>query len=424
MGELAVELYGTRIGRLTGDRRTFDLVPDPGAVERFGLDSQVLSVAIPLSAVPVRARRSQRQNYFAELLPEGRMLTRLAQTARVSETDVIGLLRVHGRDIAGAVQIWDPDRPGEPRVPAVEPRTTAEVAQMLRDVGGRPLGNAPTRGKTSLAGVQDKIVLARSETGWGQVLDGWPSTHILKPLPADAPTTIYDEEYGARIARTLGLASHDTWIDDFDGVPALVIERYDRSPDAPEGRLHQEDFNQVLGASRDEKYQRHGGKVSLARIAAALGEAVGRAAVDDLFRLTVLTVAVGNLDMHAKNLSILHDVDGSMRLAPAYDVVPQAHQPNDGELALSVEGEYRHAAVTRDHLLDEARSWGVRGADDLLATTLETILETVATEEPDERAHPGLAADLTGFATNLLRGQPAGRTHSGTLSPTSPVEGE
>ncbi|MGC5628744.1 type II toxin-antitoxin system HipA family toxin [Georgenia sp. Z1344] len=412
MGDLSVDLYGTRIGRLTGDRRTFDLVPDPGAVARFGLDSQVLSVAIPLSAVPVRARRAQRQNYFAELLPEGRMLTRLAQQARVPETDVLGLLRAHGRDIAGALQIWDPEQPGEPRTPALEPRDAAEVAQMLREVGGRPLGNAPGRGKTSLAGVQDKIVLARVGGGWAQVLDGWPSTHILKPVPVDAPTTIYDEEYGSRIARALGLASHATWIDDFDGVPALVIERYDRSPDLSEGRLHQEDLNQVLGASGDEKYQRHGGRVSLARIAAALGAAAGRESVDELFRLVVLSVAVGNLDMHAKNVSLLHPPDGSMRLAPAYDVVPQAHQPTDGELALSVAGEYRHAAVTGEHLLDETRSWGVRGAEDLMTATLEAVLDVVAAQEPEARAHPGLATDIAGFATSLLAGRPAGQPGS------------
>jgi serine/threonine-protein kinase HipA len=58
-------------------------------------------------------------------------------------------------------------------------------------------------------------------------------------------------------------------------VPAVVIERYDRSPDAPQGRIHQEDFNQVLGAVGNQKYQKYGGKVSLERIAllfSALGD--------------------------------------------------------------------------------------------------------------------------------------------------------
>ncbi|WP_285727128.1 hypothetical protein [Psychromicrobium xiongbiense] len=43
---------------------------------------------------------------------------------------------------------------------SIEPVTIAGVAGMLRDVQEYPLGNKPIGGKTSLAGVQDKIVLA------------------------------------------------------------------------------------------------------------------------------------------------------------------------------------------------------------------------------------------------------------------------
>lgn len=70
---------------------------------------------------------------------------------------------------------------------------------------------------------------------------------------------------------------------------------------------------------------------------------------------TVLSTAVGNLDMHTKNISLLHHPDGSMTLSPACDVVPQAHQSNDGEIALAIDGEYRHTAITMDHLLAEGR---------------------------------------------------------------------
>ena len=91
------------------------------------------------------------------------------------------------------------------------------------------------------------------------MIDGWPSTHILKPESPDYPTAIYDEEYGARFARAVGLASFPTRIEEFEGVPAIVIKRYDRSPDAPQGRIHQEDFNQVLGATGNQKYQKYGG---------------------------------------------------------------------------------------------------------------------------------------------------------------------
>ena len=114
------------------------------------------------------------------------MRTRLAQTAGVQAHDVIGLLRQFGRDVAGALQIWDPQVPGEPTSPRYEPVEQGDVARMLEAVSEEPLGNKPIGGKTSLAGVQDKIVLARrSDDGWSRVLDGAPSTHILKPFTLD-----------------------------------------------------------------------------------------------------------------------------------------------------------------------------------------------------------------------------------------------
>jgi serine/threonine-protein kinase HipA len=411
MADLVVELYGTPVGTLAGTWRTFDFLPDPVAVARFGIDSPILSVAIPLAAVAVRSRKERRRNFFRELLPEGRMLTRLARQAGLAEQDVIGLLRAYGRDVAGALQIWDPDVAGEPKQPALEPLPASGVATMLEHVQDNPLGNKPSGGKTSLAGVQDKIVLARTGGNWNRVIDGWPSTHILKPTSRDYPTAIYDEEYGARFARAAGLTSFPTWIEEFQGVPAVVIERYDRSPDAPQGRIHQEDFNQALGSAGTQKYQKYGGKVSLQRIALVFSAIGDGDSLERLFKLVVVSVAVGNLDMHAKNISLLHLPGGTMTLSPAYDVVPQAHQSNDGEVALAVDGEYRHAAITIGHLVAEGRAWGLAGAADLAEETLANVLQLANTETPHKRAYTELASDISGFASNLLAGRAIGTSH-------------
>lgn len=408
MADLVVELYGTRIGALKGDWRTFDLMIESNAVRSFGIDSPVLSIAIPLALVPTRAHKQKRRNFFQELLPEGRMLRRLAQEARVPESDAIGLLRNYGRDVAGALQIWDPDVPGEPRQPRLERLDEAGVGALLENVQDFPLGNKPGGGKSSLAGVQDKIVLTRTAEGWHRARDGYPSTHILKPVPEGLPTVIYDEEYGARLARAVGLTPHRTWIKEFAGVPALVIERYDRSPDAPQARLHQEDFNQALGASGNEKYQRYGGRVSLARIARVLAQHTGREELEMLLRMVVLAAAVGNLDMHAKNISLLHDEEGALELAPAYDFVPQAHQRNDGEMALTVAREYRHAEITRAHLVEEALSWGLADAERTIDDVLEIVLESLRLEDPHPRAYPRLTEDIARFTQNMLDGRAAG----------------
>ena len=407
MGDLVVELYGQRLGVLRGNWRTFDLIPDPAAALHFGLDSTVMSIAVPLQVRQIRSRAPIRRNFFAELLPEGRMRTRLAQTAGAQEYDTIALLRRFGRDVAGALQIWDPEVPGEPKSPRYEPVEQADIARMLEAVSEEPLGNKPTGGKTSLAGVQDKIVLARSgDGGWGRVIDGAPSTHILKPLHARYPTLIYDEEYGARLARAVGLTDYATWVEEFEGIPAVVIERYDRDPRAPQGRVHQEDGNQVLGASGVQKYQREGGVATLERLAGAFRGVGGPPMVEALFRQLVVAVAVGNLDMHAKNISVLHLPDGTCRLAPAYDMVPQTHLPTDGELALAVNGVYRHALVTGADLVAEGERWGITNAAALVEAMLTALATAVDSEVPLPGAHPALADEIGGFIEQLVRGEP------------------
>jgi transcriptional regulator with XRE-family HTH domain len=206
------------------------------SAESLGRILQQARLLSGLSQRELARRLGTTQKYVWELeagKPSIVMLTRLAQQSGLAGQDVIGLLRAYGRDVAGALRIWDPGIPGEPKQPALEPLSASGAAAMLEHVQDNPLGNKPAGGKTSLAGVQDKIVLARTGEGWNRVIDGWPSAHILKPASRDYPTSIYDEEYGSRFARAAGLTSFPTWIEEFTGVPAVVIERYDRSPDTP-----------------------------------------------------------------------------------------------------------------------------------------------------------------------------------------------
>lgn len=409
MTRLVVELYGERVGWLQGDdRRSVDFELDVAALDRFTLNSTVLSCAVPLALKRNRARAAHRRAFFEGLLPEGDVLEALARELRVQPFDTMALLESFGRDVAGAVQIWNPDRPDEPRTPALAPVTDEQIAAMLRDVFVSPLANTPGRGGTSLAGIQGKLVLARTGGAWHRVLDGAPSTHIVKPASQSAPTMIFDEEFGARLARTVGLIDYDVEIRRFDGVPALVVERYDRAPDAPQGRIHQEDLAQALGASPREKYQRHG-TLTMARMAQVLSRVAGAEGVRELLRVTTLAVALGNLDLHAKNISMLHLLDESARIAPAYDMVPMAHQTGvDGQLAFAVNGQYRHAAVTLDDLVMEAASWGVRDARPVTVDTLESIRDAAKGLDPVEGSHPRLADDVVRFSSNLLDGRGAG----------------
>lgn len=68
MPELTVELYGQEVGRLVGsDWRRFDFESAGAAIERFGLDSTLLSTSVPLvpfgnrSHLPPRASGDHRR---------------------------------------------------------------------------------------------------------------------------------------------------------------------------------------------------------------------------------------------------------------------------------------------------------------------------------------------------------------------------
>jgi serine/threonine-protein kinase HipA len=221
-------------------------------------------------------------------------------------------------------------------------------------------------------------------------------------------TILFDEEYGFRAAKAAGLTAFEAWIEEFDDARSLVIERYDRSPDSPRGRIHQEDMNQALGASKNEKYQKFGGKVSLKRIAAVLGRDGDRVSVEHLPKLLTVSQALGNLDMHGKNIGTIHLQDDSTRIAPAYDVVPQTHLDSDGKMALAINRKYVHSAITIDDLTAEGQSWGLRSAHAVVTSALEAMDEFVRSESPVENAYAGLQDDITKYTRNLLEGRTTG----------------
>ncbi len=403
---LAVELYGVRIGTLAGDSRTFDFEPSAEGIATFGANSSILSIAVPLTPEQRRDHSGRRRNWFSELLPEGDQYDYMLAQGQIRRDDTPAFLSRYGRDVAGALQLWDLENPSEPATPSLRVVTAAEIRALLDDPIGSPLANAPFAGKSSLGGVQPKVLLVREGEGWAQALGGYPTTHILKPqLRAGRETTIFDEEYGSRIARRLGLADFATSVEEFAGLPTLVIERYDRNGNR---RIHQEDFNQALGVRGNEKYQEIGGVVSLRRVAESLKRYAPDGDLRRLARMVVLAVGIGDLDMHTKNIGLLHPEDDDLRLAPAYDVVPQAHMPGDGRMALAINKKYRHSELTRDDLLAEFVSWGLRRAAVTIGETLDELGSALSEERPLQGAYPLLHEQTAVFVDNLRQGSPVG----------------
>lgn len=116
---------------------------------------------------------------------------------------------------------------------------------------------------------------------------------------------------------------------DIGGRECLLIDRYDRIVDGERvRRIHQEDLLQAVGLDPSArhgrvKYQEHGGPGYRDAATLLLERSIEPdAQLDALVGAMVFTVLIGNADAHAKNLSLLLDPPGAVRLAPLYDTVP------------------------------------------------------------------------------------------------------
>lgn len=372
---LAVWQYGHRVAVIEQDGRGRPrLSYTEEALEAFTPGVPLLSWSMPLTRT--RYPQGAVKPFLDGLLPEGNARLVIAAEHGLVADDTFGLLGALGRDSAGALVILaDGETPNEPLTVSAPPLMDEEIVSLVSRLPVAPLG-VDAQVRLSLAGVQEKLLLVRRPDGtWARPAGGVPSTHILKPAIAGYPHTVENEAFCMRVAKHLGLRVASVEVILVQDRKLLVVERYDRvlHADGRVDRIHQEDFCQALRVGPDRKYQALGGP-SLANVAQVVEVAVGPEALEALLRAVVLNVLIGNADAHAKNFSLLHLPDGSMQLAPLYDLVSTLSYPGlDPELAMYIDDVRRITRVSRDRVINEASSWGIPRAraaevvEDLLA---------------------------------------------------------
>ncbi len=400
MSALDVWLYGTRVATVRPDDRGVGVRWADEAVSRWGLGSRTLSHLLPIGVAergtPLRARV-----WLEGLLPEGGARSRLAIDSAIDPDDTLAFLSAYGKDTAGGLVFGEEGGPDPSLSPRLVDVDDDEIAALLRHAESRtaPTGRAGLT-SSSLAGMEPKIVLSRTATGWAKPMDGAASTHIVKlSRGADTETAdLIDTEAAAlHLARMVRLGTAEAAVEQFAGVRALVVSRYDRTTgDGNIGRIHQEDLAQALGintADPDRKFQ-HGGRTAPSYRHAAQVLADGQSSPDQLLRLAAFTVIVGNTDGHAKNHSFLRLPEGDrVELAPAYDVSMHEHTAvSSGRLAMRIAGEDSLAAVTADALVAEGVSWGMaqRRAERVVGQIVDEVRGALDSIPRDE--HPGVSA--------------------------------
>lgn len=345
-----------------------------------------VSTQMPLKPTPYLVYGINLHPYFANLLPEGLRLDAIASRVKTSRDDRLSLLVAAGEDAIGDVSIQDPTRPRTRTNAEIDP-TYESFQRKFEDIYGI---NAKTWEKVSLAGVQEKVSASRISA----MLKVRNRQAIVK-LNFDQirrPRLVQNEHFFMQMAKSCGLeVAENHLVTDSVGDQALVVIQFDRIKNT---KLHQEDACQFLDLYPDHKYG-----VSMQQIAKAIQQ-ICSAPIPETLRLIELyafSYLIGNGDLHAKNISVLTDVNGLTRLSPTYDLL-STWPYKDHRMALKLDG--RDRKFTSEHfvrfgarfgvpekavrnmlarMVEASEGWATRvgeiGFADHLATPLSTIID-------------------------------------------------
>lgn len=322
-------------GRLAGS-----LMRGPSDEVEFSYDADYfsdrgttpLSVSMPL--VQQHYGPNEVMPWLSNLLPDA-VEVRDRWAAKFGETrnDPFTLLRHMGQDAPGSVQVvpWGavPSQLG-----SMSQITKAHVAERIQEIIEDPDhwvdDSDEDQSRFSLGGNQGKFALARLGGQWFEPNGRTASTHIVKPgmvtVQGHTNAEVQAVEFVTmRASRYLGLTTAEVEIEDFNGLPVFVTQRYDRRTDqyGTVTRLHQEDFCQALSFLPSRKYEEEGGP-TMADIVAVIDDHSSLRWRDrdrlSLARLFAFNLLAAGVDAHAKNHSLI--LSGSLiRLAPAYDLI-------------------------------------------------------------------------------------------------------
>lgn len=378
VGSLAVILSGKIAGTITIFR---------GGFARFSYaqdyDGPDISVNMPRSAG--QFDDDVVRPWIEGLLPDNQNVrVVMAKEAGCSPNNPFDLLAHFGRDCPGAVQLCPPEDVASviAREGSYEPVSETEIGRRLRESQSQ---TSPTWMATnehwSLGGAQGKISLAKIDGHWNACHGSAATTHLLKPGVDGFSLQGLDEYLCMRLASACGLSVANTTYEEFDGTPAIVVERYDREalPNGTVIRLHQEDLCQAMGFLPSEKYVPSPSEI----IAALRADSTGQS-VDDFVSALFFNYLIGATDAHAKNYSLMHLSQDSLFLAPLYDVasiLPYVKRKRGARVAaMPIGREKRFGRLTGSNIDRFARS------NDLDARSCRELMARLATEVHDRVA--------------------------------------
>lgn len=252
------------------------------------------------------------------------------------------------------------------------------LAPSLNDLNPLPFSAEEQRheaarraGRMSIQGVQPKLSAILNSTAGALEIVDHGGEYILKPPSSSYPELPENEDLTMRLAAAVKIRTplHGL-LYARDGTRTYFVRRFDRGRKGRKFAV--EDFAQLLGKTRDTKYNSSMEQVAQGLSYCTFPIVEGK----ELFRRTLFSFLVGNEDMHLKNFSLLTR-DGKTTLSPAYDLLSSSLVLSEPEeFALPLCGKRRN--VTKIDLL---RRFG-RERLELSEKTIQAILRDIASAQP------------------------------------------
>lgn len=306
---------------------------EPGDRVTFTYDESYINGNHPAIAntLPVRPEPHISDNglhpFFDNLVSEGWLEQAQSRLLGRREATRFELLLAFGFDCAGAVSIIDPE--------------PSDLTNAMLDMDD-PKEAAVLTSRASLSGVQAKLAVVKDGKAFRAARIDELSTHIAK-FPSSGHPDLVENEYLTTLAFK-ALVPDDEIVEldikNIHGAEALLIKRFDRSEG---GRIHFEEFNQLLNKRSRTKYE--GAHKDMADF---IRDNDGCLPSQNylLYRRILAGLLLGNTDMHLKNFAMFH-TDSGLRLTPTYDQVA-ASLYNYKTLALTI-------AKSRDHPIGDLK---------------------------------------------------------------------
>lgn len=237
----------------------------------------------------------------------------------------------------------------QPQIPFRRDDAVREAAKMI--------------GKMSISGVQPKLSATLDKKRHELVVSPTGGDYIVKPPNELFPEFPQNEHLCMTIVDVVGMhAPPHGLLPLADGALSYVIKRFDRTA---QGKVHVEDLSQLMGLPPEAKYD-----TSMEKMGKAIAAFSENPLLDliEVFERTVLSVLIGNGDMHLKNWSLIESTSGGIHIAPCYDFCSSALVlPQGDEVALPINGKLNR--IMRKDLLHLAKRYGIesRTVDHALA---------------------------------------------------------